>query len=140
MANTGDSLGCDIAATTGFPLVMRLCWGDENLQNACIRRLNSDEGCLESIGDDPDYGFNVMTQLNKSFDGQGDMAALGSRVRAELEKDERIVNLSARVLTGDNQLIVPIEAESVAGPFSLVVAVGDMTADRMNQGLPTGAS
>ena len=100
MANTGDPLGVDIACSTGFPLVMRLCWGDENLQNACLRRLNADEGCLESIGDDPDYGFNLMGQLNKSFDGQGDMAAVGSRVRAELEKDERLVNLNVRVITG----------------------------------------
>ena len=128
---TTDPLGCDIACTTGFPLVMRLCWGDENLQNASIRRLNADEGCLESIGDDPDYGFNLTKQLNKSFDGQGDMAALGSRVRAELEKDVRFANLSVRALTGDNQLVVPIEGESVAGPFSLVV-YGDMSVDRMN--------
>jgi hypothetical protein len=114
---------------------MRLCWGDENLQNADLRRLNADEGSLASIGDDPDYGFNLVGQLNKSWDGQGNMAALGSRVQAELEKDVRHTNVRARVLTGDGQLVVAIEGESVAGPFALVAAVGDMTVDRINQGI-----
>jgi hypothetical protein len=134
MANTGDPLGCDIACATGFPLVMRLCWGEENLQNAALRRLNSDEGCLASIGDDPNYGFNVAGQINKSFDRAGDMAALGSRVRSELEKDDRIASVTARVATGDDTLVVIVAGESAAGPFSLVAGVGEMTVDRMNLG------
>jgi hypothetical protein len=139
MANTGDPLGCDIAATTGFPLVMRLCWGEENLQNALLRRLNADEGCLESIGDDPNYGLNVAKLLNKSFSGPGDLAAEGSAVRAELEGDPRASNISVRVASGQDQLIIMVAGESAAGPFSLVAGVGDMTVDRLNQG-PTGSA
>lgn len=101
MVHIGDPLGCDIYCTTDFPLVMRLAWGEENLQAACLRRLNCDEGALASIGDDPNYGFNLVQQLNKSFDRPGDMAAAGNRVRAELEKDERIQNIQARVVTGE---------------------------------------
>jgi|WetSurMetagenome_2_1015567.scaffolds.fasta_scaffold207578_2 hypothetical protein len=101
MATIGDPLGCDIYCTTGFPLVMRLCWGEENLQAASLRRLSSDDGCLESIGDDPSYGYNVGKQLNKSFDRPGDMAAVGARSMAELEKDERIVRVRARVIVGE---------------------------------------
>ena len=144
MASSGDPLGCGIACTTGFPLVMRLAWGEENLQNAAIRRLNADEACLASIGDDPDYGFNLAKQLNKSFDRTqpGALAAVGARVRAELEKDDRLNSVTARVLTGQSSdggeggLLVFVEGESVDGPFALVAAVGDMTVERMNRGLP----
>lgn len=147
MANTGDPLGCDIACTTGFPLVMRLCWGEDNLQNASIRRLNSDEGSLEAIGDDPTYGFNLTKQLNKSFDRSqpGALAAVGSQVRGELEKDPRLNSVTARVVTGadddaEPSLMVFVEGESTAGPFSLVAAVGDMTVDRLNQGLVSASA
>jgi hypothetical protein len=146
MASSGDHLGCGIACTTGFPLVMRLCWGEENLQNAAIRRLNADEACLAYIGDDPNYGYNLVKQLNKSFDRTqpGALAAVGSQVRAELEKDERLNSVTARVVSGqDNDaqagLLVFVEGESSAGPFALVAGVGEMTVERINRGLP-GAS
>lgn len=138
MVSTGDPLGVDIACTTGFPLVTRLCWGEENLGNAAIRRLNSDEGCLESIGDDPNYGFNVIDYLNRDFDPNqpGALAALGARVRAELEKDERFQTVNVRVLAGADGLSILIEGETARGPFSLVLGVGDLTVDRLNQGIP----
>jgi hypothetical protein len=142
MAN-GDPLGCGIAASTGFPLVMRLCWGEENLQNACLRRLNADQGSLASIGDDPTYGRNVAALLNKSFDRPSDMAAEGSQIAAELRKDERVQSATARVATGQGSLIVVVQGQSAAGPFSLVAGVGDMTVDRLNQGITapiTGAT
>jgi hypothetical protein len=146
MANTGDPLGCGIACTTGFPLVMRLAWGEENLQNAALRRLNADEGCLAAIGDDPNYGYNLVKQLNKSFDRKqpGALAAIGSRVRSELEKDDRLNSCTARVVTGEGSdgepgLMVFVEGESAAGPFALVAGVGEMTVERLNRGVP-GAS
>jgi hypothetical protein len=139
MANLGDPLGCDIACSTGFPLVMRLCWGEENLQNASLRRLNADEGSLESIGDDATYGHNVAKLLNKSF-RPGDMAAEGSQIAAELRKDERVQSAAARVLTGPGQLIVMVEGQTAVGPFSLVASVGDMTVDRLNQGVTAPAT
>lgn len=144
MANTGDPLGTDIACTTGFPLVMRLCFGMENLENAQLRRLNSDEGCLESIGDDPNYGYNLVDHLNEDFDRNqpGALAAIGGRVRAEMEKDDRLQSVQARMVTGDGDLVSFIEGETAVGPFSLVAAVGDLTVDRLNQGVsgpgPTG--
>jgi hypothetical protein len=134
MANLGDPLGTDLAATTGFPLRMRLCWGVENLQNALLRRLNADEGCLDSIGDDPTYGRNVAKLLNKDF-GPGEMGAEGSQLAAELAKDVRVQSASAKVLTGQDSLIVMIDGTTADGPFSLVAAVGDVTVDRLNQGL-----
>jgi len=135
MTNIGDPLGCDIACATGFPLVMQLCWGEENLQNACLRRLNADQGSLASIGDDSTYGRNVVKLLNKSFDRRGDMAAEGSQIAAELRKDDRVQSATARVATGQGQLIVIIEGQSAVGPFALVAAVGDVSVQRLNQGI-----
>jgi hypothetical protein len=103
MSNTGDPLGVDIHCTTGFPLRMRLAYGDENLGNAALRRLNADEGCLVSIGDDPNYGFNLAKKLNSTLDVPGDMAAIGARSAAELEKDPRLSRMSARVYMGEPQ-------------------------------------
>lgn len=138
MANIGDPLGCDIACTTGFPLRMRMCWGQENLGNAQIRRLNADEGSLASIGDDPDYGYNLADQINASFDRSqpGALAAVGGRVRAELEKDVRINQAKARIIAGGDSLTVYLNLSTEVGPFSLVVGVSDLTVDRLNQGLP----
>lgn len=142
MANTGDPLGTDIACTTDFPLVMRLCWGEENLGNAQIRRLNSDEGCLASIGDDEDYGYNIADHLNDSFDQSkpGALSAIGSRARSELEKDPRVNRANARIIAGGESLTTYIDMETASGPFSLVLGVGDV--DRLNRGVsganPTG--
>ena len=138
MANIGDPLGADIACTTGFPLRMRLCWGRENLGNAQIRRLNSDEGCLASIGDDPDYGYNLANHLNASYDRSqpGALAAVGGRAKAEMEKDVRVEQAKTRIIAGGDSLTVHAELLTENGPFSLVLGVGDLTVDRLNQGLP----
>jgi hypothetical protein len=98
MANNGDELGVDILCTTDFPLRMTLVYGNDNVKAACIRRLNCDEGALASIGDDANYGYNLAAQLNNDF-GPGDLAAIGSRVRAELEKDDRVQRARALVMT-----------------------------------------
>ena len=71
MSNAGDPLGVDIFATNGFPLRMRLSYGQENIQAASLRRLSCDEGVLASIGDDPDYGYNLASHLNEEFNPGG---------------------------------------------------------------------
>jgi hypothetical protein len=117
---------------------MRLCWGEENLGNALIRRLNSDEGCLASIGDDPDYGYNLANHVNASFDRArpGALAAVGGRSRTELEKDVRVDQARTRIIAGGDSLAVYAELATESGPFSLVVGVSDITVDRLNRGLP----
>jgi hypothetical protein len=138
MANTGDPLGVGIACTSGYPLRMVLCWGNENLGNSIIRRLNSDEGSLASIGDDSDYGFNVVNYLNASFDRSqpGALAAFSARIRSEVEKDPRVQRAQVRVIAGGDTLTIYIDGMTANGPFSLVLGVGELTVERLNQGLP----
>jgi len=137
-ASIGNPLGCDVACTTGFPLRMRLCWGEENLANALIRRLSTDAGSLASIGDDPDYGFNLAGQLNASYDRSrpGALSAIGARVRTEIEKDPRVQSARARIVASDESLTVYIDCMTANGPFSLVLGVQDLTITRLNQGIP----
>ena len=99
MAAHGDPLGVDVECTTGFPLAWRLVWGTRNLQCALLRRLNCDEGALLSIGDDGTYGYNLAAQLNNDWP-RGEMASMNARVRAELEKDERVQNVTVRTVMG----------------------------------------
>lgn len=135
MANTGDPLGVGIACSTGFPLAMRLCWGEENLQNSLLRRLHAGQGCLAFIGDDPTYGRDVANLLNRSWSETGEMAAEGGAIAAELRKDPRVQDARARIVASQDSLTIYIDGESAEGPFSLVVPVGSLTVAKFNQGL-----
>lgn len=124
MSNAGDPLGVDIFATNGFPLRMRLSYGQENIQAASLRRLSCDEGVLASIGDDPDYGYNLASHLNEEFN-PGGMAAIGARVSAELLKDSRIQTMQTSVTLSASGLQISCNGTTAAGPFSFVANVGD---------------
>jgi hypothetical protein len=87
---TSDPLGIDLSVTTDMDPHFRLCHGNENLSNALARRLSTASGALESIGDDPDYGYDLPGQLNSETTGPGDLAAINAAVRAELLKDPRV--------------------------------------------------
>ena len=125
MSNTGDPLGVDIYAGNGFPLRMRLAYGQENIQAAGLRRLCCDEGALTTIGDDPDYGYNIAAHLNQEFN-PGEMAAIGARVSTELLKDARIQTMQTAVtLTSAGVLQVACNGNTADGPFAFVVQVSD---------------
>jgi hypothetical protein len=131
----GDPLGVGIYCTTGFPLRMRLCWGRENVEASLARRLAADNGSLASIGDDVNYGRNLASLVNQGFN-PGDLSVEGSGIVNEVNKDPRVQTAAARVvLADDNSLQVEIEGDTSAGPFSLVIPVGDATADALEQGL-----
>lgn len=140
MPNNADPLGVDIFWTDDFPLRMRLAHGLENLQCAALRRLSSDEGCLEDIGDDPSYGNNLMAELNNEHN-PGDLAAQGGRTQSELEKDPRLSNVRAKLVlsgsgSGGQELLVSVEGDTEIGPFELVAQVTNMSIKKLNAGLP----
>ena len=120
--NAGDPLGVDIYATTGFPLRMRLTYGQENLVAALSRRLTSDEGCLESIGDDPDYGYNLNSLIQADW-SPGTLAAEGSRIAAEVLKDSRVQTAKATATLTNGTLQIAITGTSATGPFGFVANV-----------------
>ena len=90
-----DPLGIDIAGTTDLDPTFRLCHGNENLGNAQLRRLNCDAGAMASIGEDPNYGENIVNMVS----GENvDLSSVNARVTAQLSQDERIQNVQARVI------------------------------------------
>jgi hypothetical protein len=132
-----DPLGIDLDVTTDMDPTFRLCHGARNLGNALLRRLNCDAGGLASIGDDPNYGENVATELLNET-SQGDLAVLNARIVAQCNQDERVQNARARVIATEESLVVPLEIETVTGVvFPLVASVGEVSVDRLKAGLPT---
>jgi len=120
--NAGDPLGVDIYSAGGFPLRMRLSYGRENHEAALARRLSSDEGCLESIGDDPDYGYNLNSLVQADW-SPGALAAEGSRVSAEMLKDARTQSASTTATLTNGTLQIQGSGTTATGPFGFVANV-----------------
>lgn len=134
-----DTLGIDIVATDDIDPHFRLCRGNENLAYAQCRRISSSPGCLESIGDDPNYGYNLPGHLNSELTRPSDLAAINGAARAEMLKDPRVQDVRPQIVaTGNGELIMSAAGTTSDGPFEFVSAVGDMSIDRLKQGLPTG--
>lgn len=93
-----DLLGIDIEATTDIDPNFRLARGTRNLGNALLRRLNADAGSLASIGDDPNYGYNLGNAIMSERTKQADLADENAKVREQLSQDERVQVVDARVL------------------------------------------
>jgi len=139
MSTTGDPLGIDLAAALDLDPTFRLCSGQENLANACIRRLNSEEGCLAEIGGDPEYGYDVRARLNSESSDPHALGAINAAVRNELLKDPRILDAAPQVVAvAGKGTTIPIRLQTAQGPFDFVAAVGDTSVDFLKQGLPAG--
>ena len=122
MNNAGDPLGVGIYCVGGFPLHMRLSYGMENYMAALSRRLSADEGCLESIGDDSDYGYNLNALIGQDW-SPGALAAEGSRVSAEMLKDARTQTASTTATLTNDTLQINGSGTTAAGPFGFVADV-----------------
>ena len=120
--NAGDPLGVDIYCVGGFPLRMRLSYGQENYLAAISRRLSADEGCLESIGDDLDYGYNLNALIQADW-SPGALAAEGSRVSAEMLKDARTQTASTTATLTNGTLQINGSGTTATGPFGFVADV-----------------
>ena len=121
-SNSGDPLGVDIYSAGGFPLRMRLSYGQENLEAALARRLSADEGCLESISDDPDYGYNLNSLIQADW-SPGALAAESSRIAAEVLKDPRVQTAKATATLTNGTLQITITGTAATGPFGFVANV-----------------
>lgn len=98
MAATSDPLGVDLACTGDLDPHFRLCYGIENLSNAMCRRLSCTAGALESVGDDPTYGYNLPDQLNLEFSSDATLAIINSSARNEMLKDPRVQSLTTQAI------------------------------------------
>jgi hypothetical protein len=96
--NLSDPLGVDLAVSDDLDPHFRLCHGNENLSLALCRRLSSPSGCLESIGDDPNYGYDLPGQLNTEETDPKDLSIINGSARAEMLKDPRVQDVSPQTI------------------------------------------
>lgn len=125
-------IGIDLDVLTDLDPNFRLCDGPRNMANAELRRLNTPAGELALIGDDPDYGLDILGKMNSSFT-LGELASLGPQIEAEATKDPRAA--AAEVLApfdlGRSELRPSIRLEVADGPFELVVPVSELTVEML---------
>ncbi len=87
----GSDLSCDSDLTEdmleldGFETLV--------LAQALVRRLDCPRGALP---DDKSYGIDLRSYCNRGTSGD-DIRALGSRIRTELEKDDRVAAIAVTV-------------------------------------------
>lgn len=112
----------------------RLVTGVTLVAQAAYRRLITPRGTLLPFygdDDDHDYGFDVAAYVGRS--PKNAVAALPGLIRAELKKDDRIDEVTATVsITTDGpstRLVISIACTTDDGPFTLVMAVADLTAE-----------
>lgn len=130
--------GRDLSCTTSLQ-TMRYVTGARLVGEAAYRRLTTPRGMLRGSEEDSVYGLDLTALVGKG-DPFAVAASLPGQIRAELVKDERIVDVDVEILTvavgAGTSLEIRIEAETDAGPFELTLAVSQVSAALLN--LSTG--
>jgi hypothetical protein len=121
----GRDLSCTDKLRTGrFATKARL------VGEAAYRRLTTPRGSLRGGEEEQNYGLDLL-ELIGSASTKTDAASLPSRIRSELEKDERIETVEATVTRVQNgpatEFEIVIVATTSLGPFTLTLAVDDVT-------------
>lgn len=117
----------------------RLSSGALLVAEAAYRRLTTPRGTLRGGEDEANYGIDLLDLIG-STSSESDAAALPDRIRGELSKDERIDASSivvqvTRVVEGPRvTFIIDISASTDAGPFTLKLAVNDVTVELLKLG------
>lgn len=123
--NFGTDTWCLDSMRTGH-----LVTGPLLVAQAAYRRLITPRGMLQGGQDEANYGFDILTQLGTAVT-PNTVAALPGMIQSELLKDERIQTADVVVTAATNGPAVTfninIQAQTAAGPFTLVLSVNDVT-------------
>lgn len=97
--------------------------GIELLGQALARRLDTPRGGLV---DDPDYGYDLRSELNKGTTKR-DVDAVAGRIVAELTKDDRVSSVRATVTPAPDgssmRVAIRVVPWGELGPFDMVLSV-----------------
>lgn len=132
MALTDDpnDLGTDINLVTDLAGVWGLALGPTNLINALLRRLSTPRGGLFY---DPDYGYDLMSQVNSAIT-ESDIETMNGSIVDELRKDSRVLSVTVGLVFtfATKTLQVTISIETADGPFDLVLAASAVTVELLS--------
>lgn len=104
--------------------------GRRAIAEAVARGLVMPHGQLLAIGDRPDCGYDLRSQLSARMTPDKEQR-IKTAVEAEALRDERVlaVTVSATYDAAARTLRVQLFLETSIGPFAMVLAVGEVTAD-----------
>ena len=128
MADFGRDISCTSSIMTG-----RYATGVRLVAEACYRRLITPRGMLRGGEEEANYGLD-LSELVGSTSTKNDEAALAGRIRAELEKDERVETADVKVTRVESKdrtvsFGVVVAATTAEGPFTLTLAVTDVSVE-----------
>lgn len=125
--NFGKDTSCTTSLRAG-----RYATGAKLVAEAAYRRLTTPRGMLRGGDDEANYGLD-LTEMIGSSSVALDAAALGARIKSELLKDERLLNVKVEVVpaygTVGAEFDITIYGETDAGPFDLQISVDEVSAD-----------
>ncbi len=128
MTDLGRDVSCTDSIRTG-----RFVTGARLVGEACYRRLTTPRGMLRGGEEEENYGLD-LTELVGTTNIDSAAASLPGRIRAELEKDERVASVSVDVLVSKDGpasiFTITIEVQTLAvGPFTLVLLASAVTVE-----------
>lgn len=125
--NFGKDTSCTDSLKPG-----RYATGAQLVGEAVYRRLITPRGMLRGGEDEANYGLD-LTEFVGSTSTKQDAAAAASRIKAELKKDERIIDVVVEVTPStegpETYFEVTINAETTEGPFDLQIGVSDVNVE-----------
>jgi len=92
-----------------------------------LRRLTTPRGGLASVGDDPNFGWDVRQLINARL-APSDITNYQQQITAECMKEETISSATVTITYSAGTASISISLVSAAGPFSLTLPVQDLTA------------
>lgn len=126
---TAADFGVDLDCVSDLTPEMREVSGIVLFQQAVARRLDCPRGWLI---DDPDYGFDLAGRASEAVTTAAKFR-LGVDVSSEVGKDARTLTCDVRArFTGPaprTKATITVDGETTAGPFSMTLAVGDVTVE-----------
>ncbi len=124
--------GRDVRCTTSLK-TGRFVSGVRLVAEACFRRLTTPRGMLRGGDEEANYGLD-LTELLGATNLRGVEASLPGRIRAELEKDPRVEEVTVDVLVtttpaGDSTFSITIDVVTGLGPFTLQLLASAVTVE-----------
>lgn len=127
MTDFGKDTSCTTSLRAG-----RFTTGPRLVAEAVYRRLTTPRGMLRGGDEEANYGLD-LTELVGSGATKRDAAALGSRIKAEILKDERVIDVHVDVVAttkgASTEFVVTVDGKTNDGPFDLKLGVRDVTVE-----------